>query len=524
MRAVFLTLIAAILFSCTQKQAEDSPESFEKDLISLKEYFHIPGLAIHVTQNNKTVYENYLGYADLQDSVPVNSTTVFPIASITKTFSSTLIMQFVESGDIDLNDPINNYLENSSLSDSIQVKHILSHTSEGTPGSFFNYSPRFFLLTNVLEKVSGMPLDKLMQEKILAPLSLKNTFPVTSQSVIDSLSYQFAKPYYYYGQVEYGHFDIGLSTASGLSSTVSDISRFSKALQSGKLISSESFEALSTPFTTSYGKSPYGYGIFSQEFLGKKLVWGYGQEDCYSSLMLMVPEDNITLTLLANNNLMSDPPRLINGDITYSLFALSFLRHYVFDLTHNFEINDWKNTEEFDFNSNKFSAFYRQQILAQALSASFMGWGDPKEFERSAQLTRVAFENFPDYTTYGNLSLMKLLSVLINTNPDEFGDPIENLGSSLLEEYEYNPYANIYLAEYYRSTEQYDKAFNHFQKIAEAPNYRPFWYTIEALDFLGEHYKEEDPELAKTYFQKIIDIGWNMGGKLDKAKEEIKNL
>jgi len=518
--------IISILFSCQpKKEIADSP-SFEKDLKYLQSYFHIPGMAAVVTKNNKIIYEQNFGTADLKNNVSVDSSTIFPIASVTKIFATTLIMKLVQDNKLSLDEPINNYLDNSNLSDSIKVKHILSHTSEGVPGSFFNYSPRYSILTSVIEKASNMPFDEMLKEEILDPLSLKNTHPISNEDVQVSLAGQMAKPYYFYGEVEDGHYDIGVSAASGLASTTRDISKFMNALYTGKLISVENFNKIATPFNTTHEKSPYGLGIFSQQFLGKKILWGYGQEDCFASLVIIIPEDELTLTLLANNNLMSDPPRLINGDLTYSLFAMSFLKNYAFDLPHKFEMKDWDSPEEisYDFSSSEYGVFYRQEMLANALAASFMSQADEKELDRSSKLLSMAFKNFPNYTEYGNLSLMRALSVNSESDANKYGSNLETLGTNLLEKYEYNPYANIYMAYYYQSQGLGDKALSYYQKIAEAPNFRPFWYTLEALNFLGLYYKENNPELAKANFQKIVDIGWNMGGVVDRAKTELEKL
>ena len=89
------------------------------------------------------MYENYLGFADLENKIPLDSNNIFPIASVTKTFATVLLMQLAEEGKVDLDDPINKYLPDMPVSDSIQIKHVLSHTSEGNPGSFFNYIYRF---------------------------------------------------------------------------------------------------------------------------------------------------------------------------------------------------------------------------------------------------------------------------------------------------------------------------------------------------------------------------------------------
>lgn len=527
MKQILLLISIVSFLSCAEKPGESPSKSFEKDLIALKEYFHIPGMAVIVTKNNKTLYENYFGYADLETKTKIDSSTIFPIASVTKTFATVLLMQYVESGKLSLDDPINDYLDNSNFSDAIKIKHVLSHTSEGNPGSFFNYSPRFALLSQVLEKISGIPLDRLIKKNIISKLSLQNTVPITSQSVLDSLADQIVKPYYYFGEIENGHYDVGFSTAFGLASTVRDISKFDQAVSNGSLISNSSINEMFTPFQTSITNSPYGLGIFSQKFLDKQLVWGYGQDDCFSSFLLKAPEDNLTLVILANNNLMSDPARLINGDVTYSLFALSFLKHFVFDLPHNFDMKDWKDPEQIESNfpADEFQLFYRQEILANALAAGFMGLQDSTELERSRKLTGLAFKHFPEYKTYGNQSLMQLLSILTTeANFDEFDEPIEKLGIKLLQEYEYDPYVNVYLASYYQQKGNKEQALDYYQKIVEPQNFGDFWYTVEALGFLGDYYKSENPALAKEYYQRIVDIGWNISGNLSKAREELQKL
>ncbi|MEM6726494.1 MAG: hypothetical protein AAF598_20820 [Bacteroidota bacterium] len=175
-----------------------------------------------------------------------------------------------------------------------------------------------------------------------------------------------------------------------------------------QVLSNQAFRQMATPFPTNSGKSSYGLGTFTQEFLGQQLVWGYGQEDCFSSLLLLLPGEGLSLTLLANNNLMSDPARLINGDVTYSLFAMRFLKHFLLD--------------QDDLSSSTLpSDFQRQELLAQALASSFMSQADTVELTRSQDLTRQVLQAFQDVETYGNLSLMRLLMVLTESKPEEFG-------------------------------------------------------------------------------------------------------
>ncbi len=96
------------------------------------------------------------GFADTEKHVPATDQTTFRVASVTKTFTSTLIMQFVEQGKLKLDDPVGKYgidLNNPKIT----VKHLLTHTSEEVPGSHFQYNGyRFGLLGPILEKVSGI--------------------------------------------------------------------------------------------------------------------------------------------------------------------------------------------------------------------------------------------------------------------------------------------------------------------------------------------------------------------------------
>ncbi|MBT5875563.1 MAG: beta-lactamase family protein, partial [Candidatus Latescibacteria bacterium] len=399
-----------------QDTDESASASFRSDLEALKEYFHIPGMAAIVTQNGTVIYENYTGQADLDTGRPVDSTTVFPINSLTKTYAAVLIMQLVEAGQLDLDQPVNRYLEDSDLPDSIKIKHFLSHTSEGIPGNFYNYSGfRYHLLAQVLERVTGRQFDLLMNDRILEPQGLSDTHLLLDQARLEALDDRIAKPYFYSGEIQNGQYETAKSASMGLASTARDIAKFDKALSAGKLLSDKSRSEMFTPFPISNGNSPYGFGVFSQVFLGKQLIWGYGQGEYSSSLMLKVIEDDLTLIILANNNQMSDPARLLNGDVTYSLFALSFLKHFVFDLP---EKSDWSNLgpEQLDvaLSQSAYGPFYRQEHLASALAAAQNGFndGDSMEVNRSKELVTLALEHFPNYNSYGTQPLMFLIKNL----------------------------------------------------------------------------------------------------------------
>ena len=461
---------------------------FSKELQELQTYFHIPGIAVLVEKNGETLYEDYLGYANIENKTKVDSTTLFPIASLTKIFSGVLIFKLAEEGKLSINDPLNNYLTKKSFKDSIQIKHVLSHTSQGEIGTNFYYSYRFGALTPVIEKASGRSFKDFMTAQIFEPLKLKNTSLLKDSLQIVRNNLKIAAPYFFDDGTKPGFIDFGYSTSAGILSNLQDLLIFSNALDNNLLISEASKK---TMFSTPRKNLPYGHGIFSQEFDGKKILWGYGQYDCYSSLLLKIPEENLTLILLANNNLMSDPARLIYGDIGTSLFALSFLKNYSYGLTQMPLLEKAENL----YKSDSIDSFFiREKFLAQALSESFLSRFDTTHISTSTSILKKTFEKFPDYLKYSDLNLLHNLSFLKDISFYKemgdftvFDDKIIAISNKLLTEDKNNPYAIMYLASFYDRKGNMSKARYHFEAIANAKNFSPFWYTAEANTWLKAH-------------------------------------
>ncbi|UII76824.1 beta-lactamase family protein [Flagellimonas sp. HMM57] len=490
MKPISLYISILILLNCYGSGFGQSKETvqFSKELKELQTYFHIPGIAVLVEKDGETVYEDYLGYANIENKTKVDSTTLFPIASLTKIFSGVLVFKLVEEGRLSLNDPVNNYLNKRSFNDSIQIKHILSHTSQGKIGKNFYYSYRFGALTPVIEKASGQSFQEFMSSQIFNPLGLKNTSLLKDSLQIAQHKLEIATPYIFDGNIKPGFIDFGYSTSAGIVSNLKDLLIFSNALDNNLLISEASKK---TMFSTPNKHLPYGHGIFSQEFDGRKILWGYGQYDCYSSLLLKIPEENLTLILLANNNLISDPARLIYGDIGTSLFALSFLKNYSYGLTQIPLLEETETLYKSDFID---SFFIRKKFMAQALSESFLSRFDTVHINSSARFLEKVFEKFPDYLQYSDLNLLHNLSFLKDVSFYKemgdftmFDDKIIAISNKLLTQDKNNPYANMYLATFYDRKGNISKARYHFEAIANAKNFSPFWYTAEANTWLKEH-------------------------------------
>src|SRR5262245_44252018 len=139
----------------TTEQDRQRLARFEKQVDEIRTVLEIPGMSAAIVKNQQVIWSKGFGYADVENKVPATPQTLYHVASLTKTFASTLVMQLVEQGKLDLDEPVSRYTTEIQ-GDSVHVKHLLSHTSEGTPGEHYSYNGnRYALLTPVLEKKTG---------------------------------------------------------------------------------------------------------------------------------------------------------------------------------------------------------------------------------------------------------------------------------------------------------------------------------------------------------------------------------
>lgn len=327
-------------------------EGFEQQVEAHRRALGIPGMSTVVIRDGEVLSARGFGYADLERRVPATADTLYHLASVTKTFTAVLVHRLVEQGKLGLDEPVARYSPEFK-DNGAQVRHVLSHTSENTPGDAFNYSPdRFEGLKDILEKKYGKPLRQIYVEAFLEPLAMRDSVPShdvadddTTHAALglDNLARyrrnlaHFAKPYTYWaegnGTSEYaGYPPRELWVSAGLLSTVLDMARYDKAIDDHTLLKAETLAHAWTPVLSNAGKPlPFGLGWFVTDYRGERLVWHYGHWGTgFSSLYLKVPARRLTLVALANSEHLADHPyKLGDGDVTNSLFACSFLASFV---------------------------------------------------------------------------------------------------------------------------------------------------------------------------------------------------
>src|SRR5262245_35155502 len=141
----FLTL--SVCSSCglqtsVRQNAKASSEKeriarFEKQIEELREKLKIPGISAAIVRDQKLLWAKGFGQADIENKIPTTPETNYSIASVTKTFASVLLMQLVEQGKLDLDEPMSKYSPEflkQFNNGAVKVRHVLTHTSHDTPG------------------------------------------------------------------------------------------------------------------------------------------------------------------------------------------------------------------------------------------------------------------------------------------------------------------------------------------------------------------------------------------------------
>jgi CubicO group peptidase (beta-lactamase class C family) len=171
-------------------------------------------------------------------------------------------------------------VNNADIGDSIKVKHVLSHTSQGAVGEHFYYSSRYSWLTQVIEKASGKSFKELLNERVFQPLRLANTYLLEDSMQLIKEKRKMASPYLYDGLTRPGFIDYGFSSAAGVVSTVRDLAKLSDALDKNLLLTSTAKEKMFQSFKTHL---PYGYGISVKISLG--ISWSGGMDNMIATVV-----------------------------------------------------------------------------------------------------------------------------------------------------------------------------------------------------------------------------------------------
>lgn len=329
---VFLGFVLVCSFNSSDtdvlsKDLKEEPVAkMEQELEDLRRDLKIPGMSVAIAREDTLIWSKGFGWADKELQIPATEKSLFHLASLTKPYATTIVLQLVQEGKLTLDSPVSDFgveFDNNPL---ITVRNLLSHTSSGNPGSVFKYDGRRFgQLEKVIEVVTGNTFATELRNRILEPLTLNQTVP----NPLDSKSFQEAGtefslvekyfvteyarkwgrvlwPSGLFGPLKPIDYPDYFGTAAGLVATASDVAKFSAALDNGLLLERSMYNTTLTPIESPTGEIfPFGLGWFLETYDGYLIAWQYGHWFGSSSLIIKVPDQKVTLVVLANSDGLS---------------------------------------------------------------------------------------------------------------------------------------------------------------------------------------------------------------------------
>ncbi|MFN0140615.1 MAG: serine hydrolase domain-containing protein [Pyrinomonadaceae bacterium] len=373
-----LALLVALGFfpSSAQKVVKPDRANAGLDLIQSEvkkrvESGELPSISIGVIQNGKTIWKESFGFADVEKKTRATPDTIYALGSLSKSITGTALFKLVQSGKIDLDQPIANYLKSTPINfqghdpSGYKVFHLLNMTagiphhwrycytdlgnltkcgsefssqasfSAFRPGEVHLYSNLSFgLVQQIVSDVSGQPFTKFMRDNILRPAGMKETF--THLNEIPKTGLTVAKPYKADGKPA-ERFQFEPAGGGGFHSTVNDLLKYgaihlrAKNDSNAVLSSATLVENHRVRPELPHGYYANGWGILPLPEKGTTLL-SNGAIEGAASTLLVLPDAEIVIVVLVNKTVGND----LTDDIAFRI-AGSLLPDYKGHLDTLFE-------------------------------------------------------------------------------------------------------------------------------------------------------------------------------------------
>jgi len=293
--------------------------------------------SIAIAFNGAVIYENAIGKEDLESNKRATTSSKYRIGSISKMFTATLIFKAIEEKKLTLNQTINQYFPAIENAQKITISNLLNHRSgihnftnnedylqyntqlksekemlaiiatgksDFTPDSKADYSnSNYVLLSYIIEKVYKKPYKVVLNDKIIKPLGLKNTYFGGKINGINNEvnSYSFEDKW-----IKQTETDTSIPMgAGGIVSNPQDLTVFVAQLFAAKIINQSSLMQMKTI------QDGYGMGVFEIPFYDKKAFGHTGGIDGFTSVLAYFPADQLAIALTSNGGVYSNNDVLI---------------------------------------------------------------------------------------------------------------------------------------------------------------------------------------------------------------------
>ena len=309
-------------------------------------YKGLPGLSMGIVYDQELIWAHGFGFANVQDKIPSTPQTIYRIASITKTFTATAILQLRDAGKLQLDDPVTRHLPwfkvQNPFPDTpvITIQHLITHTSglpreagcaywnsnefpemeevkrllprqklAVPPESRWKYSNLAVSLAGeIVAAVSGQPYPDYVQEHILDPLGMQSTYVSTIDPGHPLLATPYDRRMPDLSRALAPFTDVrGLTPAGNMATTVEDLARFAmlqfrSGLAGGEQILSGNTlrEMQRIHWLQPDWQAGWGWGFRIERLSGKTIVGHGGAVRGYRTRLAFCPEDKVAVIMLIN--------------------------------------------------------------------------------------------------------------------------------------------------------------------------------------------------------------------------------
>jgi CubicO group peptidase (beta-lactamase class C family) len=315
-----------------------------------------PGMSAIVTEGGRTVYAGGRGLANVEAHTPITPQTVFRLGSITKQFTSSVIMQLVDEGRISLDDPLSRFLPDyPQPAAAVTVRQLLNHTSGiqsytgipgwmveantnrahttaemvgvfsglplvSPPGARWQYNNSgYVLLAAIIERVTGMPWHEAVARRIARPLGLATIRYGVGEEGVPLMAHGYTGRAGAVRPAQLIHMSVP-SGAGALLGSAEDLARWAQALHHGRVVSAASYQKMIAPTVLNDGSTnPYGFGLANTQVRGRRAITHNGGIFGFSTDSIYLPDQDIFVAVLAN----SDSPPVSPGTTLRRLAAIA---------------------------------------------------------------------------------------------------------------------------------------------------------------------------------------------------------
>ena len=342
--SVLLTF-AATLPLTAQSPPDKAVQRLESSITQSMRDQKIPGFAIGVVKDGRLVYSRGFGVMKVGDpNRPVSAETLFHMASITKPFVATALMQLVERQKVNLDDPVTKYLPYFRLKDprykDITVRQMVTHTSgmpdvtnyywdkpeyddgaleryvrslddkllRWAPGKEFRYSNMAFeVLGDLVAKVSGKSFEDYVEENILKPVGMKSSTLLYKKADQANLADGYTLTKGTLVPVAHYPYNRAHTPSSNLHSNVEDMARWVRVnlnrgeLDGCRILKNSTYDALWKPAAPLPGRNWHvGISWFLAESNGEEIVMHNGGDDGFATHLAFAPRLKAGVVMMAN--------------------------------------------------------------------------------------------------------------------------------------------------------------------------------------------------------------------------------